>query len=77
MYPYDVDGAPRCTTWCTYTTMLLSTTTDNMIGVGVGPHDVPDDVGSDTDHGVGSDRDLGNCIISLHSVHPYSVVLSV
>ena len=47
-----------------------------MIGVGVGPHDVPDDVGSELVHGVGSDRDhgdvsdlsdLGN-YLSLHHV---------
>ena len=58
--------------------MLLSTTTDRMIGVGVGPHDVPDDVGSGRDVGdVGNHLSLVRCIISLHSVHPYSVVLSM
>ena len=39
--------------------MLLSTTTDRMIGVGVGVHDVTDDVGSELVHGVGGDRDHG------------------
>ena len=40
--------------------MLLSTTTDNMIGVGVGLHDVPDDVGSG--------RDLGNYLSVLDQI---------
>ena len=50
--------------------MLLSTTTDNMIGVGV--HDVTDDVvGSGRDvgvGGVGGVRYLGNHLYLLHQI---------
>ena len=47
--------------------MLLSTTTDNMIGVGV--HDVTDDVGSELGHGVGGVRDLGVVGVSGLALH--------
>ena len=61
--------------------MLLSTTTDNMIGVGVGPHDVPDDVGSGRDLGAGGVVGLGVVgglvphLSLLHQVKVYGVVL--
>ena len=49
--------------------MLLSTTTDRMIGVGVGVHDVTDGVGSDRDVGIGGVGDVSGLALHLSLLH--------